>query len=62
MRAYIRVYKLKITITFHSRGRLFNLSVEWIVVGPHPLQNFGWGPHPFRFAYRKILWQQNFCL
>jgi len=34
MRAYIRVYKLRIVVTIHSHGRLFNLCVEWISTNP----------------------------
>jgi len=34
MRAYVRFGKLRIIVTVHSTGRLFNLSVEWISTNP----------------------------
>lgn len=34
MRAYLRLYKLRITVTIRSTGRIFNLVVEWICTNP----------------------------
>src|SRR2546426_9871803 len=34
MRASLRLFKLRITLTIHSHGRLFNLCVEWICTNP----------------------------
>ena len=34
MRAYIKLYKLRITVTVRSTGRIFNLAVEWICKNP----------------------------